>query len=73
MAGKVSGGANGGNNAILHCQKDIPAHLGAAAVDKASRHYETCSAHNFEKDLMCMLLKGNTENKEMLILQEKIR
>jgi hypothetical protein len=45
--GKACYGVNGGNDAVLHCQKDIPAHFCAAAVDKASCHYESCIAHEY--------------------------
>ncbi len=46
MAGKICRRANGGNNSVCNFQKDILAHLGAAAVDKSSRHYESRAIHD---------------------------
>jgi hypothetical protein len=51
MAGEVRGGANGNNNGVRNLQKNIPAHIGAAAVNKASRHYESCFSHDVS---LCM-------------------
>jgi hypothetical protein len=46
IAGQVGCRANGGNYASLYCQEDIPPYIGAGAVDKASRHYKSCSVHD---------------------------
>jgi hypothetical protein len=47
MAGQVCCRANGGNDAALHSQKNIPAHTGTATIDKASRYYESCFVHEY--------------------------
>jgi hypothetical protein len=51
FAGKARCGLNSGYDAVLHSKKDILAHICAAAVDQASRYYESGTVHEYFPDV----------------------
>jgi hypothetical protein len=51
FAGKELCGLNGGYNAVLYSKNYILAHICAAAVDHASRYYESGTVHEYFPDV----------------------